>query len=222
MLYRPEFLYNVDEPQNGTPSPDTQQEQNAETQGSGEKMLSQSDVDRLIGNTRKEARSKAQSEILTELGLSDLDSLKALVQAQKAKEDAEKSELQKLQEALEVERKQRESIEQSLAKAEQARRETLRDTELLSLLQDARNAKQVLILLQAERRKDIESLLAEDGTFNKETAEKLVSEWRKANPLYFKDGTSLGSPSNAGGKPPIPNREANEQLQKEISRKFQF
>lgn len=60
----------------------------------------QAQLNTLLGTTRKEAREAAQRQLLADLGVSDLESLKAKVTAVQEKEEAEKSELQKLAEKI--------------------------------------------------------------------------------------------------------------------------
>lgn len=59
------------------------------------KMFTQEDVNKLVGSTRTDTRAKTQSDLLTELGLEDVDTLKALVTNAKEQKLAQMSELEK-------------------------------------------------------------------------------------------------------------------------------
>ena len=67
-------------------------------EGDGEaakKKFSQEDVNKLVGTTRTDTRAKTQTDLLTELGIDDLDALKLLVKTSKDKELENMSELEK-------------------------------------------------------------------------------------------------------------------------------
>lgn len=69
--------------------------------------FTQKDVDKLVGNTRKEARETALSEVLEKAGASSLDEIVSAYADQKRVEEETKSEVEKLQEgyqSLESER----------------------------------------------------------------------------------------------------------------------
>ncbi len=76
--------------------------------------FTQSDIDRLAGNARKEGREAGVKALLEELGLSDLESLKGKVTALAQKEEADKSELQKATDKLaKAEAKATESLQKA-------------------------------------------------------------------------------------------------------------
>ena len=69
-----------------------------EGDGDGEaanKKFSQEDVNKLVGTTRTDTRAKTQTDLLAELGIGDLDTLKLLVKTSKDKELESMSELEK-------------------------------------------------------------------------------------------------------------------------------
>ncbi len=60
--------------------------------------FTQEDLDRIAGESRKDGRTVAERELLKTLGVPDLDSAKAALEAAKTLEDEKKTELQKAQE----------------------------------------------------------------------------------------------------------------------------
>lgn len=69
---------------------------NAGGSGGGDRTFTQADVDRLMGATRQEARDRATGELLKELGLENVDALKGLVTQHRERENAGKTEAEKL------------------------------------------------------------------------------------------------------------------------------
>lgn len=72
--------------------------------------FTQADLDRIAGNTRKEAMAKFAKDH----GFESVEALKAAVKAQKEAEDKAKSDLQKAQEAAQAEKTAREAAESEL------------------------------------------------------------------------------------------------------------
>jgi hypothetical protein len=62
--------------------------------------FTQEQIDRLAGNARKEGREAGVKALLEELGLADLETLKGKVQVLAQKEEADKTELQKVADKL--------------------------------------------------------------------------------------------------------------------------
>ena len=60
--------------------------------------FTQEDLDRIAGESRKDGRGVAEKDLLKALGVESLDAAKAVLQAAKDAEDAQKTELQKAQE----------------------------------------------------------------------------------------------------------------------------
>jgi hypothetical protein len=86
----------------------------------------QTQLNSLLGNTRKEAREAAQRQLLADLGIADLESLKAKVAAAQQKEDSEKTELQKLAEKVaKLEGKATETVQKASRVLVKARAEVL-------------------------------------------------------------------------------------------------
>lgn len=70
-------------------------------QAGTERTFSQSEVNSLLGDTRKEARTRAISELLAELGLEKPDDLKRVVTEHRSAEEAKLSEIEKAAKAAE-------------------------------------------------------------------------------------------------------------------------
>jgi hypothetical protein len=156
----------------------------------------------------EEAKALERKTLLESLGVSDESTLKGLVERQRQKEESEKSETQKLSDLVTTLQKQLTEKDQKLVEAEATRRVSLRDSELKSLLSKAHDPNQVLILLKASQGEKLNDLLSEDGKFDTEAAQKLVSEYQKDNGFLFKDGRPGSAMSNRDGRSPEPNKDA--------------
>lgn len=187
----------------GSAETDTTQDKGGQSTGAG---LSQEDVNRLIGKTRKEARETGISEFLKELGFEKPDDLKALVTAAKARDDAEKSELEKAQQRIADLEKKAAEAEIKATKAAQQALEKERNTAILIALKDAHAEKpqSVLNLLLVEHASDVAAIMAEDGTLDNKKIGALADKAKKEYAGMFQSGNP-GSPSPAGGKTPQPD-----------------
>lgn len=79
--------------------------------------MTQAKLDELINSKFGKGAEKAKAELLQELGVSDVDSLKGIIQLQKDAEEANKTELQKMQEQLEAMKSEKEAIEKKAQEA---------------------------------------------------------------------------------------------------------
>ena len=75
---------------------DTGNDQESTGTPTGSKTFTQDDVNRLIGETRTQARERAQQQFLTDLGVESVDALKGALKKMQELEDAGKSETEKL------------------------------------------------------------------------------------------------------------------------------
>lgn len=215
--YQYPYLYNSDE---SKANPDTQQDKaGQDNKANDEKQFSQADLDKLLGSTRKSARETGKKEVLDELGIDNLEALKAMLKAQKEKEEADKSEAQKALDKLAEKDKEIAELKAKHLEAESKRIAQLRDTSLLALLTSAFDANEVLLLLKAKYPERVTNLILEDGSFDSKEAEKLVGEYRSANARHFK-GEAKGSPSNSDGRLLKPEAAVKEQAAKEMKGKF--
>lgn len=89
--------------------------ENTDTQTSGEQTnttvnMTQEQLNELINKKYAKGAEKAKAELLGELGIDSVDSLKSVIEQQKAQEEAQKTELQKVQEQLESIQKEKEAL----------------------------------------------------------------------------------------------------------------
>jgi hypothetical protein len=189
-------------------TPDTSQAQANE--GNTERLLSQAEVDRIIGDRVKRATESARAKVLEELGLASVDEAKKTIEAERQRKEAEMSAVEKIQAQLDAQTKALEAEKQRASELETARRNDKRDNGLLQLLGKAHDANMVLTLLKAKYANELETLIADDGTFDSKTAETLINTFEGANAYLFKSG-SPGSPSNSGGRVPQPDLKEAEQ-----------
>lgn len=84
-------------PQGQPPQPPQGQPQPGGAAGEQERTFSQADVDRLMGERAARARQAAVNELLQELEIENLDTLRGTVQAQRQAQEAQMTELQKAQ-----------------------------------------------------------------------------------------------------------------------------
>lgn len=81
------------------------------------KTFTQADVDRIVGERAKRAEESAIAALLKDIGFEKADDLKAMIKAAKARDDAEKSELQKAQDAIAALTKAKENAEKERSEA---------------------------------------------------------------------------------------------------------
>ncbi len=171
-----------------------------------ETTFTQADLDRVAGNTRKEARQAAINELLKELGLDNTEALKATVtDAQKRKQD-EMTEAQKLQERIDKLTQERDNAAQRAQEVEAARIADKVNGKLEALATKARveHPEDVVKFLRDNHSDDVKALIGEDGKIDDKAAERLLEVVKKARPNWFAV-SGLGSPSNRDGRPPQPS-----------------
>lgn len=91
---RPMFFYD-EGAAGGAPA----SEQTPDAGASGGKTFTQEEVNRLVGDARKDGRSSGEKSLLESLGLKSADDLKGIVQSAREAEEKNKTELQKAQDA---------------------------------------------------------------------------------------------------------------------------
>ena len=99
--------------QNGNENTQTQ---NTNSGNDTQVTMSQEQLNNLINGKFAKGAEKAKTDLLNELGIDNVDTLKEVLEKQKAQEEANKSELEKLQEQLEAEKVERERLANSLSK----------------------------------------------------------------------------------------------------------
>jgi hypothetical protein len=214
-------LYEVDSTLGSpaTPTPETSQDRH-EDKGEDEKVtLTQRELNRIALKEAKNAKASAEKAFLDALGVGNLDEIKAMLTAHREKQEAEKSESQKLLDALNAAKQETAAALQKATELEKKNRLDKRDSNLKALLMaKANDADDVLLLMKGAHGDKLDALLDEDGNFDNEAAVKLVTEYQTAKPHLFKD-MSLGSAmSHKDGKAPQPNEEARKALQIQVSK----
>lgn len=169
-----------------------------------DKKFTQADVDRVAGETRKQAKQAAVNDLLKELGFEKADDLKTLVKTAKDQAEAQKTEAQKAIEAKAALEKERDEAKAALtarnAEIEVEKRAALRDSAITKALTSANaKAEKVLKLLKVDQPDALAATLKEDGTVDEAKVKALIETARKAYPEDFGRG-GVGSPSNNGGR----------------------
>lgn len=166
-------------------------------------QFTQADLDKIAGNARQDGRAAGQKELLEALGVQDIDAAKVRIEAAKAAEDAQKTELQRLVE-------ERDAAKAEAAKQAQVATTALVVTRLEGALRDAGLKGQRLA--SALRLADLGSLKVE-GTEVKGVAEA-VAAVKEASPEWF--GPPTSPPDASLGAPGTPDyrtdREAAAQI----------
>lgn len=176
----------------------------APDKGAEDKLLTQAEVDKIVGARAKESAAAAVKKLLAELGFDKADDLKAVVTTAKEKADAEKSELEKLQERLNKLEADKKAAEDRAAAAEKQRLVDKRDAALERALKDATKPAAVLAWIRSTALADLEATLTEDGAIVDDKLNALVTKAKKELPELFKS-IAPGSPSNADGRTPKPD-----------------
>lgn len=132
--------------------------------------ISQEKLNSLINEKFKKGAEKSKAELLSSLGVESEDELKSIIEARKQAEEANKTELQKLQEQLELKDKAYSELEQRL------NAKTV-DTEVQDIIMqngiDPKMAKYVKIdYLEAKKGEDFE-------------LDKFVSSLKESQPGFF-------------------------------------
>lgn len=200
-----------------TPPPDTTPA-NSGQQGGESTGLTQAQFDAMIDDRLKRDRDAQRKKWLADLGYESEDALKADVEAKRAADEANQTDLDKAQTELETLRKKVEQAEAEAAQARQAALEERRNTAILGALSDAEKPTSVLTLLIAEHSEEVTAVLTDDGSINAKAVTALAEKARKDYAGMFAPGNP-GSPSNAGGKVRMPDNKA---LREEILRKQRY
>lgn len=224
MLNRNMHNLYADNDDKGTPSPATSQG-NLEDKG---KTYTQAEFDaeqgRIAAKEKREAKAATEKAILErfeKLGAKSLEEVEALLSSHAAKQEAEKTELQKALDAVVQAKQETAAALQRAVELEKQSRIDKRDSVLSNLLVGAHNAAAALIDLKARYADKVNALISESGEVDSVQAEKLIAEYKAQNGYQFK-GDSKGSPSNADGRLLKPQGEVREEIEKEIKRKIRF
>lgn len=180
-------------------------------QGAGEQVFSQAEVDRIMGRTRTEARDRAMAEIAQKYG--DLEGLKKAAEAWAAKEEAEKTELEKLRgEHTKALEKKEAELTKALEKA-QTLETQLQELALRGAL--AKMAQEMGIDPDVAWAMVDRSALSLGDDGKALGVENALNALKKAKPQLF---GAPGTPGNAGPKPA--GGVGAEKLREDVSRRL--
>jgi len=166
----------------------------------GEPVFSKADIEAAAAKARERAEQETVKKVLADLGVGDLDAAKALLEAQRAAEEAAKSELQKAQDAA----------TKAMAEADQAKaqaRNTVVVAEVRSALRDA--GINPARLDGAMRLADLAGLsLDADGAV--QGLEAAVASVKQASPEWFgAPGKPFSAPDASGSSSGVDYRTAS-------------
>lgn len=180
-------------------------------EGSKPATLTQEEVNRLVGETRKEARDRAQNDLLKALGVEKLDDAKALLTKARELEEQGKTDAQKLQEAQQRAERDNQALAQQLEAERKARRDDKRQAAITAAASAAKAAYPEDVLAWAVMNASdlLDKVVSEDGAVDKKSVDDLIAKAKAARPNYFSQPPKTpGSPSNAGRGAPA-NGEAD-------------
>lgn len=187
---------------------------NGGTAGSEEKLLPQSEVNKIAADRAKRAALRREAEILSELEVDDLAAAKVALAEFRKGGNAAKALADRIA-ALEKERDDaRKALDDSVA----LRRLEKRNDGLIQLARTAKADIPDDIIVWAE--KNAAELLAAalnaDGTLNADAAQKVIDACKVARPAWFK--VAPGSPSNANGRPAgLPQKDPSKPTERKFS-----
>lgn len=166
------------------------------------KTFTQKDVDRIAGEARDKGRQTALTDLLSQLGVSDVSTLKDALSKLTQYENERKTETERQAEALAQERQKREAAEKTLAELQERQRQTALDSAIRTHAATLRAEHPEDVVTWARSGDhDLNALLTKDGTPIEEKVKELVEAARRDRPKWF-IGTGPGSPSNAEGRAP--------------------
>lgn len=214
-------LYEVDSTL-GTPPPTPETVQEKAKDKDEVVSMTVDQLKRINAKEAKDAKAATEKAILEGLGVSSLDEIKTMLSAQREKQEAEKTESQKLNERLALLEKQSAEKDAKLQEVETQRRADKRDSSIISLLQGKTvDPNQVLILLKATHGAKLNDLLKEDGSFDKDAAINLIAEYQKTNGHLFKDERQGSAMSNRDGRAKSPLKDKEKAVARKTSKIIQ-
>lgn len=174
-----------------------------QSMGDNGNLLTQDEVNKLLGQRAKRAQEATLNSILGELGVDSLDSIKTLLQDAKAKREAEMSEVEKIQQAQDKAKREAEEYRQKYEALQAQRIADKRNDVIKAALQKAggQDLDNLLILINVNNSTAMDSIFDGETVSNDKELAKLVSQAQTDFARFFVTANA-GSPSNAGGTPP--------------------
>lgn len=216
------FLFDTDEPTGGDPSgtPDGEGDGSGtgtppdNTGGNPDNNTPQDDNAPWLKARLEREAAKARAKFLEELGVEDMDSAKARLQAQKDAEDAQKSELERLQDQLQASTQRQAELEQQLQAEKQTRINDKRNSAIRDAARSAGAVDAEDVMLNVMKDVDaLAKLVNEDGSVNAEAVTSAVTQVKTDKPHLFSKQVP-GTPSNRHGQAPSPDKKALKQARK--------
>lgn len=189
-----------------TQTTDTKTETKTKADDAEKPTILQSHMDKVMGNTRKEATDAAIKKMVADLGYDPndpkaIETIKGMLNVAKQAEDAKKSAETLAQEKITQLEKERDAAKAEREAFTQERLLEKRDNGIVKAFQAAKanNADDLLILMNAKKPELVKAVLKDDGTVDEAAMTKLVTAAKTDYKSSFV-GTGYGSPSNAGAK----------------------
>ena len=177
----------------------------------------QAEIDKRAKAIKKEASKEAVDSFLQELGFEKKDELSALVKAMREREEADKSEAQKLQDKLDAIEAEKQTLVSTLETERQARRKADMLSSVASLVRTAgvKSAREQDALALLNKDGALDALLPDEGNFDSKDAQKLVDSFKETYKEWFTPDQP-GVPSNADASNPSNKDEAMQKARENL------
>lgn len=165
-------------------------------------QFTQEDLNKAAGNARSEARERTLSEITRELGVADLEAVKAAVKSQQEAEEANRSEAEKLQKQFEKSQARSQQLEEQLnSTLSRAQQVTLNSEARLEALNQSVKPERVNAVLKLAELSEIS--VSDEFEVDSPAINAAIAAVLEEYP-EFVNGTSksVGSGSNPPTEPP--------------------
>lgn len=164
------------------------------------RTFTQEEVNRLVGEARTQARTKSQTDLLTQLNVANPEEALTLISSAREAAQANLTELERVKQEAEAARLRAEEAQRLADEREQALRAERRNTALsLQLAQAGAVDVEAAVLLINQG--DTSALLNEDGTANTAAITSAVEALKKSKTYLFTSSNYKGLPSSAGSNP---------------------
>lgn len=179
----------------------------------------------------EQARRSGVRELLTALGFDNLDTPDAVAQAQQdladlvafareqrqaqmSAEERIQAQIEEAQRRLQAAEQRAQAAEQRAQEVERQRNDYVRRTEVIAEAsrQGARYPDDVWGWALVNSQDDLEPIINEDGSVNREAVKRIVEAHAAARPELYR-GNTPGSPSNAGARPTEAIRDVERRLE---------
>lgn len=187
----------------------------------GQGTFTQADVDRIVGERAKRAQETARKALLEDLGLSDVDSLKSLVEDARKRKEADMTEAEKARAELEKAQAKIQEAQAELARMKAQQIESARASTIKRALQSsgAQDVDELHILINAQKSDALNAIFSDGGTDADDAKLQAFVKQAQSDYARYFASAGAGSPSNAGGISPTSKAKALQEAQREILRK---